>query len=268
MKHGLPWILFVATAACSLGVPLLIRIRAQARWLEQNTRCQDQAAQLARLAGENERLRILAAQTRSNSLSMERFHELMRLRGEVGLLRKTAAEKAYAAADLHACAGEDRTPLETDWIPEPNAVLAHWPKDQLRPSGYADHLAALQTSLWAMAKNDPAALADVLTPRGRSDLVKNASMNGGSETERLAAQSRLISDSLRESSGFYVVGPDLGPLIEGLNPKLHVFNVYFAGEGVTRAFALEQLDGDWKLHGIYVSEESEGEPMLGTTLWP
>ena len=59
-----------------------------------------------------------------------------------------------------------------------------------------------------------------------------------------------IADSLSPSSGFYLVGQDLGSQDQA------ILDVYFEGEGKTRKFALKKIGADWKFDN------------LGNGLWP
>jgi hypothetical protein len=259
--------LVVALVVASVAGPVFIYRHGRLQWQERVALLEQQVEQITELSAENKRLSALVAHAESSALSSNQLRELMKLRREVGQLRQCAREAACQRTSERTVTGSSGNLDMPTGLPDPGAVQAYWPKDQVTVAGYGDQMSSLQTALCAMARNDPNTLVDILTPEQRVDLVNHAQIDG-SEAERIAAQAKLISDSLACASGFYVVGQDIGPQIKDLNPDLHVFNVYFAGEGVTRAFALQRIGNDWKLHGIYVSEGTESAPMLGTTLWP
>jgi hypothetical protein len=260
--------LVVALGVVSAAGPVFIYRQGQLRWPERARLLEEQSLQIAELSAENQRLSTLVAQAESSSLSGDQIRELMRLRGEIGRLRQSAREAARILTNEPSLGESSRSNLDGRSGPfDPSTVQAYWSKDQLTVAGYGDPISSLQTTLWAMARNDPKMLVDTLAPEQRAELVNHAQMNGGSEAERIAAQGKLISDSLTCANGFYV-GQDIGPQIKDLNPSLHVFDVYFAGEDATRAFALQRIGDEWKLHSILVREGTESAPMLGPTLWP
>ncbi|MDB6036807.1 MAG: hypothetical protein JWM99_648 [Verrucomicrobiales bacterium] len=115
-----------------------------------------------------------------------------------------------------------------------------------------------------MKQNDADAIRASLTPE---TIVTISNRWVSIPADALTAETRFISESLAPASGFYVLTEDQAPRIPGLNPDLHMFNVYFEKEAATRAFGLKKIDDQWKLQGIYTI--SGGSPSeSGTTLWP
>lgn len=85
----------VSAVAVAVAAPLVIQHQAVSRLREQNQSLQLQQRQLTQLAAENERLSNLLAQaTTAQALPAEQNLELLRLRGEVGLLRRQSNELA------------------------------------------------------------------------------------------------------------------------------------------------------------------------------
>ena len=124
-----------------------------------------------------------------------------------------------------------------------------------------------------MNRNDPDALAAIVTPETRSELGSRAPLDRDcSAADRLAWQAKWTADSLGPASGFYVVGQDLAPRIRDLNPAFHIFNVYFEKEGATRAFGLMKIGDEWKVqnifHAVHGMAENGSELELGPILWP
>ena len=268
-RIGLRFSCVGAILVVSVAAPLLIQRHVRIQWRERTALLQQQAERFAELSAENKRLSDLVAQTRSTSLSSDEFRELMKLRGQIGQLRQDGSELAtHQAMHQHRLSpSESSEPTSVPPLPDLQTVQAYWPKAELTFAGYANSLSALQTTLWAMTRNDPNALAASVTPETRSNLVDRA-FTDGSPADRIAAQANSIADSLGPASGFYVVGQDLAARITGLNPDLHIFNVYFEKEGATRGFALKKIDDEWRLHGIYVTGGNDSEPQLGPMLWP
>lgn len=82
-----------ATALVGVAIWLAVEHQARLRLGEENTVLRQQLDQMAGLAAENERLSNLVAQARSSqSLPDDRLRELLRLRGEVGVLRQQTKE--------------------------------------------------------------------------------------------------------------------------------------------------------------------------------
>ncbi|HYT60536.1 MAG TPA: sigma-70 family RNA polymerase sigma factor [Haliangiales bacterium] len=86
-----------AIVVASVVTPLAVQHQAQARLHAQDDALRQRAAQLARLRADNERLSNLVAEVKnSQALPDDQFSELMRLRGEVGRLRKDVQELTQA----------------------------------------------------------------------------------------------------------------------------------------------------------------------------
>ena len=86
-----------AIVVASVATPLLVQHQAQARLREQDQALRQRTDQLAKFQAENEQLsKLLAAAKNSRPPSNDQLSELMRLRGEVGRLRRDVQELAQA----------------------------------------------------------------------------------------------------------------------------------------------------------------------------
>ncbi len=94
-----------SVAIASVATPLVMQHQARVTLREENQSLRRRVAQLAQLSAENERLSNQVARANNSLLSNDQLSELMRLRGEVGALRRQLAETAKAQAQ--------RTPRET-----------------------------------------------------------------------------------------------------------------------------------------------------------
>jgi len=279
----------LAIMGASVAAPLLIERHARMQWREREVLSRQQAGQLAESLAENKRLSKLVAQSRS--LSSDQFSELMKLRGEIGRLRLEAGEVArlQAAHQQLLAASRNSEPQSEPSLPDPQTVLVYWPKTQLASVGYAAPTSSLQTTLWAMSRNDPNALVMSLTPEASSELTNGAqitalwvlSRNDSdalagrvapeikyrelidhlSPAERMAFQAKGAADSLGLTSGFFVVGQKL------ISQDQAILDVYFEGEAATRRFALQKIGDDWKVGGIYLAGGHDDRPY-GRKLWP
>ncbi|HTA31786.1 MAG TPA: hypothetical protein VK731_14925, partial [Candidatus Cybelea sp.] len=164
----LGWLGFLL--ALGAAVPWQIWHRAQFQARAKNEELQ--AAAFKELATENARLSNAVAQAAIDSLSIEQFHELLRLRGEIGDLRREAAEIEKLRARNERAKAQLAKSATPPPPPDPEKVQAHWPKAQLAMAGYADPAAAVQTTLWAMTHNDANTLAAGVTSNANSRLTR------------------------------------------------------------------------------------------------
>ena len=238
----LGWLAF--PLALGAVVPWQIWHRAQLQVRAKNEELERQAAAFAELATENARLSNLVAQAANDSLSAEQFHELLRLRGDIGILRQAAAEIEKLRARNERAKAQLAKPAVPSAAPDPEKIQAHWPRAQLAMAGYADPAAAVETTLWAMTRNDPNALAASVTSNANSRLTREQWYNHGPPAEELASATQKIADSLTADTGFDVVAQEF-PVQDQATVA-----VYFEGEGQTRKFCLQRITGEWKFDSL------------------
>ncbi len=257
LKLGVAGTLLVAGVA----TPLAIWRHAQAGWREQNERLREQAARLAGLSAENQRLSNLVEEAKGPSLANEPLRELLRLRGEIGLLRRAVGDvEALRAANQQLRAAGTNSTRELPAPPPDAAILARWPKDQLAFTGYAEPASALQTMLCTMSRGDTNLLAASVTPEALVRMTRQDWQKHGDPADEIAASTRDIAESLSPSSGFYLVGQTL------TSPDRAILTVYFDGEGKTRKFAFEKIGADWKLGAMGCAGGEDDD--LGALAWP
>jgi RNA polymerase sigma factor (sigma-70 family) len=165
----------IASALVVAGVvtPLVLQHLSLVKLREQNQALQQQGELAAQLSTENARLSNLVAQASSARTQDDaRLSELLRLRGEVGLLRKLTNE-------LGRLKEENRSPAVT---PQPEAVV---PKESWAFAGYATPEAALQTVMWAMKQGDVTTFLASLSPEMQKSLAQQF---GGKPENEIAAQ--------------------------------------------------------------------------------
>ncbi len=84
---------FVAVVVLgSVAAPVWVQHHGKARLNQQSEILAEQTARWTQLAAENQRLSNLVSQLNTQACSGPELTELLRLRGQVGSLRKTAAE--------------------------------------------------------------------------------------------------------------------------------------------------------------------------------
>jgi len=264
MKRFAQYCLTLAIVALGVIMPWLIHRAARSQARRQNLQLKQQAACLGDLLAENNQLRHVANQDTNAPLSTEQFRELLRLRGEIGALRQRATEAAdLLAREQEIFAIEKELPLTTP-PPEPQTVLAYWPKEQLTSAGYANPAAAIQTVLWAITRNDPDGVAASLTTGIKETLTKRWL---SSPADAFVSETKSIAESIAPATGFYVLSEDPAQKLTGLDPDLQILNVYFEKEGATRGFGLRKIDDQWQLEGIFVTA-TNSLAARGRSLWP
>jgi hypothetical protein len=205
---------------------------------------------------------------------------LARLRGEVSQLRKTSADPATLRAALTALqeeAEKNRLAKELTSPPDPAIVRAHWSREQLAFSGYADGISAVQSSLWALTQGDSATIAATFTPELLKELWQLSKQNptdadkAGTSPEAVVAinsKFQQLAESLGPATGFSLVSDNLVPRMPDYDANYQIFRIYFEGEGATRAIMLKKSGDEWKFHGIHVLGGTEEKPTYEQTLWP
>ncbi|MGI8964480.1 MAG: hypothetical protein ACR2H1_00140, partial [Limisphaerales bacterium] len=116
---------------CALGIasvatPLIIQHQSQVKLRDENKSLQLQVDQLAQLTAENERLSKLVAPG-NNSLAKDQLSELLKLRGEVGVLRRQNQQLEKLRAENGQRRGVESSQSQTAQLPtqeEAEAVSA------------------------------------------------------------------------------------------------------------------------------------------------
>jgi hypothetical protein len=158
-------VLCVAVVA-GLAAWLAVEHQAALRLGEEHQALELQLKQLAELRAQNEQLAIQAGQANTPpSLPEDQARELLRLRGEVGLLRQQSK-------DLEAVRSENRQAQAGAGIVKAAATGDYWPRDSWGFAGYASPEAALQSSLWAASSGDSKALLASTTGDARAEMEK------------------------------------------------------------------------------------------------
>src|SRR3954471_19302251 len=100
MKKSSLVALFLAAIAALLVTLGLRQYRAGAALRQENEALRAEIRQIDSLAADNQRLSNLLAkaQSKTSPQTNDQFRELMKLRGEVGVLRQTASEAAKTVA--------------------------------------------------------------------------------------------------------------------------------------------------------------------------
>lgn len=256
MKTMLQIIFFPILLAVGIFEPWKIYQAGQLAWNAKQVPFQRNAADIEKLDSANLERSNQIAQLQTKLLSAMQFHELMRLRGEIGPLRD-------AAAETEALRNQNERLRLIFAPPDPSHILAHWSKDQLANAGLSDLISALETMLWTFSRNDPQAFLQVVTPT--SIRVQGWNTNGPPNA-KLAHTTQNFYESVAPATGFSVIYDSVDRVFAW--GGVRIVGVYFEGEQRNHYFIIShQTDGQWKLLSIANDAYDEGGPV-GNGQWP
>ena len=159
--------------------------------------------------------------------SKEQLQELLRLRGEVGLLRSQQKEMQTVQA-------ENRQLLLARNQGPPSAAQDSFPKETWAFAGYADPESALKTLLYAMSRGDMKTMLAGVSPEEAAKLGKE--FEGKSESE-IAAQ------AVGEVTGFRIIKK------EALSDDEVVLALFGDGKEETVKLKFKRFGNEWKMSG-------------------
>ena len=205
------------------------------------------AEQLALLAAESQTLSNRVAQSISaDKLTGEAFRELLRLRGEVGLLRQTVREidrlretNSQYLSDLakSAKSGGGEPPASG-----PQDSQNYWARDQFAFAGFGEPESALKTMLWICVDADRDSLLPHCSQEERAALEQVWA--GRSETEMAALRHRMAALYSLDRGGVRLMGKKL------TSPDEALLDLYFEGDGKRRRFSLQKSGEHWMVTGL------------------
>jgi hypothetical protein len=233
-------------AVGGLAASLAIWHSGQMGLREQAKASRQQTEQLAQLSAEYERLSHQVARAKGpQSLQPDQLRELLRLRGQIGMLRQAGKEMVQLQATNEQLRAAMAV-LEKQ-LAEVRAVPNFWAKEQLTFAGYAEPEAALKTLLWAMNRGDVKSYVAcwVSGPEGRTlfDRPYEQALREKAEAD-MAAGGKMLADGLSPSIGFHILNKRV------MSPDEVILNLSFDGEGRTRRFVVKKLGSEWKLADV------------------
>jgi RNA polymerase sigma factor (sigma-70 family) len=226
------------TAVIVAGVATPLVIQHQTKLLEENAALRRGLDELPALRSENDRLSNLLAQANNSaSPSKEQLTELLKLRGEVGSLRRQTNELATLKVenqDLKAAPKNPTAPASpTDSLPRESWVFA----------GYADPESAFQSAVWARSQGDAKTYLASLSPQGQEfKKFENKS------EEVIASELPRDMDGV---TGFKIVDKEM------VSDDEAILTIFADGIKEGARFKLQRIGNDWKFAGpVKGSEES------------
>jgi RNA polymerase sigma factor (sigma-70 family) len=222
-----------AVVIASVATPLMLQHQSRAHLRDENNSLRLQLAQL------EQQTSPLPQPLASEPIADEQFRELLRLRSEVGQLRKQTN-------DLEKLRGENRqlraslTSRPSNTTEPPPAV--DFPRETWAFAGYAEPTSAFQSLLWSSTKGDMATALASVTPERRAMMEKDWANK--SEAEISAG---MVQDT-QHTRNFRV----LGQQVVG-NDEV-ILQVYVVGEKrpetvMLRDARMRNINGEWKFDG-------------------
>jgi hypothetical protein len=228
-----------AIVVAGLGTTLVLEHRSQIRLREENQTLLRQHEQFAGLQTERARLSNELAAARQTG-SKDQLSELLRLRGEVAVLRNQKNELEKLRAENRQLRSMPN-PLPGAQ-PEAAAEPDNFPKESWAFVGYANPESAFQSAVWAMNNGDVKTVLGSMAP---AELARmQAEWAGKSETE-IAAK---VSAEFAKVKGFRILKK------EALSDDEVVLTLYVEGLGEnegTPRMKLQRVGNEWKAAGAY-----------------
>jgi hypothetical protein len=210
----------------------MLQHQALIKLRQQNESLSQQEERLASVQADNVRLSNLIAKARTTSEpTTNNLEELMKLRGEVGILRRQTN-------DLEALLAENqrlKSTLSRRATSDADVMVA--PKVSWGFQGYADPESAFQSAFWAMNQGDATALLNSLAPGGR----ESTKVQSSSEVEYLKKRKQQFD----EVTAFKIIDKEVVSADEA------ILTVFLDGAKQADRFRLQRFGNDWKLDGPY-----------------
>lgn len=221
----------------ALAILWAVQHQAGVKLREENNSLQQKIERLALLETENERLSNLLAHANS-SLADEQLKDLLRLRSEVGSLRRQTNELQKLREQnqqLRAGLKAGNNSQATNSPPEVPPQDIH-PKESWTFAGYATPEAAVESMAWAVNNGDAKTFMASLTPEMQNDFFKGFA---GTETEFIDEGKKELS----KFTGFRILQRDVH------SDNEVVLDVFMDGDDHSDKLLLKKIDGQWKFAG-------------------
>jgi len=161
------------------------------------------------------------------ALSKEQLQELLRLRGEVGVLRSQQKE-------LQTMQAENRQLLLARNQGQPPAIQDSFPKETWAFAGYADPESAFKTLIWAMSKGDLRTILAGVSPEEAAKIAKD--FEGKSESE-------IAATTMGEITGFRIIKK------QAISDDEVVLTLFGDGKEETIKLKFKRFGTEWKMSG-------------------
>jgi len=224
-----------AVVAGGVATPVIMQYQSRAELRQMRAALEQQSDQLAEQAAETVRLSNLLAQANSSKqLTTSQPADLLRLRSEVGALRRQTNDLAKLQADnarLRTAVGNGAKSATIESKANQDTI----DKESWAFVGYADPESAFESAVWAMSKGDAKTILASLHPDGQD--LKEA--QGKSESD-LAAENKAEFEKV---TGYKIVDK------QTVSDSEVILTVYAQGENAMTKFRLQRVGNEWKVAG-------------------
>lgn len=225
-----------AVIAGGIAAPVIMEYRSQAELHEARAALRAQTEQLAAQAAESARLSNLLAQaSEAQQPNANGGGELLRLRGEIGSLRRQTNDLAMLQAEnerLRAGAGRTGTPPPTA---QDKIEHEYIQKDSWAFKGFADPESAFQSAVWAMSRGDAKTFLSALSPEAEN--FKD--VQSKSESQITAENKR----EMEKVTAFKILDK------EAVSDSEVLLTIYAEGENALTRFKMQRVGDEWKIVG-------------------
>lgn len=236
----------VACVAAVVGLAIWLAVEHQARLrlAEEHKALEQQLHPMAGLIAENERLSNLVARANhAQPLPNDQSRELLRLRGEAGVLRQQSKEFEAVRNENRQARAALESSLKTQSAGAAGAAATadYWPRDSWAFTGFASPDAALQSSLWAANNGDLQALLASTT----GDVRKHVEDEFGSKPESEASVRAM--DEVSSLKSVRLLNRDVQA------DDTVVLTAAFEDRAETRTekLVMKKIGNGWKLSGLH-----------------
>lgn len=227
-----------AVIAGSIAAPVIMQCRSQAQLREARAALQAQSEELAAQSAETERLsNQLAQAANARQVDASQETELLRLRGEVGTLRRQANDLAKLQADnerlriaVAAARAAARPSADAD-----RSAPSYIQKESWAFVGFADPESAFQSTVWAATTGDAKTFRAALSPNGEN--FKRAQETSDSD---LAAENK---NEMQKVTAYKILDK------EPVSDNEVILTVYAQGENALARFRMQRFGDEWKNAG-------------------
>ncbi|HEX4645059.1 MAG TPA: hypothetical protein VH598_05570, partial [Verrucomicrobiae bacterium] len=224
------------SAAIVVGVATPVVIQQQAKLRQQNSSLRQQGDQLAQAQAENDRLaRLLAETGAKQTVSSNQFSELLRLRGEVGTLRRQTNELGKLLAKNSQLRSSPAAATKPAIKAQSTAGQETMPRESWAFAGYADPESAFQSTFWALSHGEAKTFVASLSPDG-SDFKDS---QGKSEEDALAARAHDIDNV----TAFKIIDRN------AVSDDEVILTVFASGIDQAAKFKMQRVGLEWKFAG-------------------
>jgi hypothetical protein len=190
------------------------------------------------LQAENEQLsNSLFAANNARSAQQEQLNELLKLRGEVGALRRQSNDLVNITKENQQLRSQLSAASKSPASPSPQK----FPRESWAFAGYADPESAFQSAIWAMSQNDARTFLASLAPGG----MLYREMVGKPEAEVMEKNKEEIS----KVKSFNILNKEM------ISDGEAILTIYAEGVNEAARFRMLRVGNDWKFSGPMKGED-------------